>query len=345
MPDSTCLKSGQRTPRGEKNSVPDEVVFKTKPPIALDLIDRSISNGVHVDAWTADELYGRDRAFLDGLDERNLAFTVEIPSDTHVWLSKPKVLRKPPENAKGRPRKYPRLARRDAKPCEVRNLAKYSPRFTQKNWQKYKTRDGSRGAEVWEIKWHTCWRKTKTPGLVSRQCTLIVAVNVLTGEVKYFLSNRVPNRDGWTLRRILRVAFERWSVEGCFREVKEEIGFDHFECRGWRCIHRHLYTAILGQLFCAQTRKRLSPSEDVTSGELLTMEQVRRATDVVIATSDLSRRDRDRKLDAEAKRQQYYARRNAAAAKSHEKTRRKRLEELGINPDKIKSIAVSRNRN
>ena len=132
------------------------------------------------------------------------------------------------------------------------------PRFAQQNSQKYKTREGSRGAEVWEIKWHTCCRKTKTPGLVSRQCTLILAVNVLIGEVKYFLSNRVPNRDGWSLRRILCVAFERWSVEGCFREVKEEIGFDHFECRGWRCIHRHLYTAILGQLFCVQTRKRLN---------------------------------------------------------------------------------------
>lgn len=274
-----------------------------------------------------------------------MAFVVEIPADTCVWLSKPKVLQKPPKNAKRRFKKYPRLARRDAKPCEVRNLAKYSPSFTKQNAQKYKTRDGSRGAEVWEIKWHTCWRKTKTSGLVSRQCTLIVARNILTGEVKYFLSNRVPNRDGWTLRRILRVAFERWSVEGCFREAKEEIGFDHFECRGWRCIHRHLYTAILGQLFCAQTRKRLSTSEDLLSGELLTMEQVRRAMDVVIATSDLSRRDRERKLAREVKRQQYYARRNAAAAKSHQKTRRKRLKELAVDPDKIKSIVVSRTNN
>ncbi len=89
------------------------------------------------------------------------------------------------------------------------------------------------------------------------------------------------------------------------------------------------------------SRKLLSPSEDVLSGELLTIEQVRRATDVVIATSGLSRRDRDRKLAHEAKRQQYYARRNAAAARSHQKTCRKRLKELGIDLDKIKYIAVS----
>jgi SRSO17 transposase len=308
----------------------------------LDLIDRAKANGIEVEAWTADELYGRDGAFLDGLDQRSEAFVVEIPPDAHVWLAKPKVLRKSPENRKGRSKTYPRLARRDAKPSEVRNLAKYSPSFTQQTAQKYKISDGTRGAEVWEIKWHTCWRKTKTSGLVSRQCTLIVARNVLTDEVKYFLANRVPGRDGWTLRRILRIAFGRWPVEGCFREAKEELGLDHFECRGWRCIHRHLFTTILSQLFCAQTRQRLSPSEDVCSGELLTMEQVRRAADVMIETMGLRRRDRDRKLADEIARQTYYARRNAAAAKSHRKTRRKRLAELGIDPEKIKSVEVSR---
>ena len=318
------------------------MVFKTKPQIALDLIDRAKANRIKVDAWTADELYGRSGPFLDGLDERGEAFVVEIPPDAHVWLSKPKVLRKPPKKTVGRPKKYPRLRARDAKPSEVRNLAKHSSGFTEQRAQRYKTRDGSRGPEVWEIQWHTCWRKSTTSKMLSKQCTLIVAKNVLTDEVKYFLSNRVPGRDGWTLRRILRVAFGRWAVEGCFREAKEELGLDHFECRGWRCIHRHLYAAILSQLFCAKTRQALSPSEDVQSGELLTMEQVRRASDVVIDTIGLKQRDRDRKLSAEAMRQNYHARRNATAAKSHEKTRRKRLADLGIDPDAIKSIDVSR---
>lgn len=318
------------------------MVFKSKPQIALDLIDRARANGIEVEAWTADELYGRSNPFLDGLDERGEAFVVEVPPDRHVWLSKPKVLRKPPKNRKGRPRKKPRLRARDAKSSKVRNLARHSPRFTKQSAQRYKTREGSRGAEVWEIVWHTCWRKTKTAKMVSNQCTLIIARNVLTDEVKYFLSNRVPGRKEWTLRRILRVAFGRWAVEGCFREAKEELGLDHFECRGWRCIHRHLYTTILSQLFCAQTRQRLSPSEDVLSGELLTMEQVRRATDVVLETMGLSRRDRERKLSQEVDRQNYYASRNAAAAKSHKKTRRQQLADLGIDPDKIKSLDVPR---
>lgn len=314
------------------------MVFKTKPQIALDLIDRAKGNGIQVMAWTADELYGRDGKFLDGLDERGEAFVVEIPPNAHVWLTKPKVLKKAYQNRTGRPKKYPRLRKRERKPCQVQNLAKYSPAFREQTPQRYRIKDTHRGSEIWEIRWHTCWRKTHTNQLVSNQCTLIVARNVLTGETKYFLSNRVPGRDGWSLRKLLRVAFGRWPIEDCFREAKEELGLDHFECRGWRCIHRHLYVTILSQLFCARVRQQLSPNEDVLSGELLTIEQVRRAANVFIASIGLPPRCRERRYQEEADRQTYHARRNAQAANSHRKTRRKRLAELGIDPEKIKSV-------
>ena len=81
-----------------------------------------------------------------------------------------------------------------------------------------------------------------------------VARNVLTGEMKYFLSNRVPGERGVTLRRLLCVAFCRWSVESCFREAKEERGLDHYEVRGWRCVHRHFYvTQLKSPILCSDT--------------------------------------------------------------------------------------------
>jgi SRSO17 transposase len=323
----------------KKNYIPEEVGFQTKPQIALDLIDRAKGNGIEVMAWTADELYGRDGAFLDGLDERGEAFVVEIPANAHVWLTKPQVLKKPPQNRRKNCRKkYPRLRKRDQKPSEVQNLVTYSPAFREQTPQRYRIKDTHRGSQVWEIRWETCWRKTHTGSLVSKQCTLIVARHVLTGETKYFLSNRVPGRDGWTLRKILRVAFGRWPVEDCFREAKEELGLDHFECRGWRCIHRHLYVTILSQLFCARVRQQFSTTENVLSGELLTTEQVRRAVNVFLSSIGLPPRCREQRFQDEADRQAYYARRNAQAAKSHSKARRKRLAELEIDPEKIKSV-------
>ncbi len=250
-------------------------MFQTKSQIALDLIDRAKANGIQVMAWTADENYGRDGHFLDGVDDRNEAYVVEIPPSAHVWLRKPKVLKKPPQNRPpGRPIKYPRFRKREKQPCKVQNLASYSPAFREQPWLRYRIKDSHRGTDVWEVRWHVCWRKTHTQSLVSKQGTLIVARNVLTGETKYFLANRVPGRDGWSLGKLLRVAFGRWPIEVCFREAKEELGMDHFECRGWRTIHRHLYVTILSQLFCARVRQRLSPSEDMFNGELLTLEYV-----------------------------------------------------------------------
>lgn len=313
-------------------------MFQTKPQIALDLIDRAKANGIKVMAWTADEGYGRDGAFLDGLDERNEAWVIEVPPNAHVWLMKPKVLKTPPENTKSRPKKYPRLRSRERQPSEIQNLARYSPAFRKQTPQNYQIKHTHRGSEVWEIRWATCWRKTHTDNLVSNQCTLIVARNVLTDETKYFLSNCVPGCDGWSLRKILRVAFGRWPVEDCFRETKEELGLDHFECRGWRCIHRHLFVTILSQLFCARVRQQLSPSDDVLSGELLTMEQVRRAANVVVGSMTFPPRIREQLYTDESTRQSYHARRNAQASRSHRKTRRKRLAALGIDPDKIKSV-------
>jgi SRSO17 transposase len=329
---------GQRPGAAEKNYIPGEVEFQTKQQIALDLIDRALGNGIRVQAWTFDEAYGCDGQFLDGLDLRGEAFVGEVPPHFHVWLAKPTVLRKPQKNRAGRPKNYPRLARRDARPSEVQNLARHSPGFTEQKAQRYRIKDTCRGPEVWEIQWHTCWRKTHRAGLVSRQATLIVARNVLTGETKYFLSNRVVGQRGWTLRDLLRAAFARWQVEACFREVKEELGWDHFECRGWRCIHRHLYVTILSGLFCARVRHQLSPTRLVVSGELLTMEQVRRAANVFLDTLHLPRQQRQQRYVQELLQQRYHQRRNAAASRAHRKTRSLQLHQLGIDPNQIKSV-------
>lgn len=292
-------------------------------------------------AWTFDENYGRDGHFLDAMDRRKLAFVGEVPPQFHVWMNKPVVLRKPTRNTVGRQKSYPRLRRRDRIGKEVQNLASYSPGFLDQTSQRYRVRDSHAGPEIWEIKWHVCHRKTHDGRLASSQCTLIVATNALTAETKYFLSNRVPGRNGWTLRDLLRIAFSRWKVEACFRDAKEELGWDHFECRGWGCVHRHLAVTIVAQLFCARVRHRFCRSEVVTDAERLTVEQVCRAVDVFIASVDLPRRYRMNRYNAELLRQRYHQERNAEASRCHRKRRYNELAAIGIDPDAIKSVENS----
>lgn len=305
----------------------------------MDLIDQSIQSGIYVKAWTFDEPYGWDAHFLDGLDQRRQAYVGEVPPNFRVWLRKPKVLQKNPlRRGPGRRRKCPRVSGQASRGYEVRNLARYSPCFRDQTPQRYRVIDKHSGPEVWDIQWHNCWRKTYTGKLVSSQCTLMVAQNVLSGEVKYFLSNRVSGRNGWTIRGLLRVAFARAIVEICFREAKEELGWDHFECRAWHCVHRHLFVTILSQLFCAQVRYRLCRSELVTDAERLTLEQVRHAMDTFIDSMDLPRRSRYKRYQAESDRINYHQYRNASASRSHWKAALQRYKQLGIDPRTIKSI-------
>jgi SRSO17 transposase len=334
--------------RRRENHVPDEIEFRTKPELAIEGVDRALENGIEVWAWTADELYGRDRAFLDAVESRKQRFVVEIPRDFHGWVQRPQVLRSAPKNAKkrGRGKKYPRVARKRPS-SEVRDLVRYSPVFREQTWQRYRIKDTDRGPQVWEVKWAKFWRKDAF-GLPTRRHCLIVARNVLTGEMKYFLSNRVPGERGVTLRRLLRVAFCRWSVESCFREAKEELGLDHYEVRGWRCVHRHFYVTQLSQLFCARIRQEYdqSPvdsletldSDAETNGpDRLTVEQVRRAMNAWLSAEQWAGCSRREHYKVERAKQDYYQHRNRQARESHTKTRLARLRALGIDADHIKS--------
>ena len=310
--------------------------FRTKPQIALGLIDRALGNGVRVTAWTFDELYGRDGKFLDGLQQRRQVFVAEVPANFHGWVQKPQILHCGPKKSKkrGRPREYPRLARRRPS-CEVRNLVTYSPVFQELSWQRYRIKDTDKGPEVWEVKWAVFWRKGED-GLPGRRHCLIVARNVLTGEMKYFVVNRVPGEKGVTLRWLLRVAFGRWSVERCFRVAKDELGMDHYQVRGWRPLHRHFYLTQASHLFCARVRQQYDDASS-KQDDRLTVEQVRSAVNTYLAAADLEPVKRKKRYQDELERQRYHQRRNRQSRTSHAKTRVARLRALGIDPDKIKS--------
>lgn len=299
------------------------------------MIDRALSNGIRVAAWTFDELYGRDSKFLDGLTQRNQAFVAEIPCETRVWTEKPKVIRRNrKKRGKGRRRKVPRTASRP-KACQVRNLVTHSKKFRAQSWQRYRIKDTQKGPEVWEVKWLRVWRKTADK-LPSKQQTLIVARNVRTGEMKFFVSNQVVGRNGVTLRWLLRVAFSRWSIEACFRLAKEELGMDHFEVRGWRCIHRHYHVTALSWLLCSRIRQTLDRNR---TGEL-TVEQLRRSLNAYLHSRHLTPELREEVLQKELEDQSYYQKRNAHSIKSHTKTRIEQYLELGIDVHTIKTCVT-----
>lgn len=270
------------------------------------------------------------------MEELQQAFVCEIPRDFHGWLCKPKVIRSQPKRSRKRgPRfKVPRVRKADIS-RRVDNLTTYSPVFTEQNWQCYRIKDTDRGPEVWEVKWALFQRKTKDK-LPTRQHTLLVCRNVRTAEVKYFLSNRVVGREGVTIHGLLQVAFGRWAIETCFRTAKEELGMDHFEVRGWRCVHRHWYVTQLSYLFCSRLRQEWDNHTPVEPFLKLTVEQVRSVVNNYLQYRNLPPPEKHERFQYELIRQNYHQHRNAQAVKSHTKTRYILYQQLGIDVDKIK---------
>ncbi len=247
-------------PRRRAAHIPEDVAFRTKPEIALDQIRRCLDNGIRVAAWTFDELYGRDGGFLSGLDALGQTYVAEVPSDFRGWVCPPRVLLRPtPSELKqpGKHRRFPRLAVTAAAPSEVRHLATKSNVFRTQKWRPFHIKDSQKGPIVWEVK-HADFYRKHADGLPGPTHTLIIARNALHhDEVKYFVANASAGSDIEKLSGLLRVGFSRFPIEHCFRQAKDELGMDHFEVRGLRSIHRHMYVTQLSHLFCSRMRQTL----------------------------------------------------------------------------------------
>ena len=59
-----------------------------------------------------------------------------------------------------------------------------------------------------------------------------------TEPTKYGLAQLGPGLPG--LRRLLKMAHAPWRIERDDRELKEELGLDHFEGRHWLGWHHHV---------------------------------------------------------------------------------------------------------
>lgn len=239
-------------PRCRDAGIPEEMTYRPKWQIALELLDRATANGVRLQWLTFDEAYGMVPAFLFELDDRGQRYVAEVPRHFAGWLRKPELLQKE-HHARpnmGRPRKFPRLKAKSPRVSSVANLASYSPAMHRQAWERFHVKDTDKGPVVWEAKAAPFYLKRDE--LPTWPHLLIVARHVLTGEVKYFVSNAPA---GTPLEVLLRVAFTRWHVERCFQDEKGQLGLDHFEVRNYRSLRRHLILSSVSHLFLAKMRE------------------------------------------------------------------------------------------
>jgi SRSO17 transposase len=243
--------------------IPDEVVYRPKWKIALELLDRACSNGVKFDWLTFDEGYGGKPEFLRELAGRKQSFVAEVPKTFTGWIRAPRVTRRPFRRGRGRGRKTPRLCSDSRPAISVENMLKYSPALRDEPWVRYRVKDGEKGPMVWEAK-HTKITVKGENGLPGKRLHLVVARNVLKpDEIKYFLSNAAEEV---SVQVLLLVAFSRWRVERCFEDQKQEVGLDQWEGRRWLGLKRHLIITSVSYLFLARIREKLRGEKSGPNG-------------------------------------------------------------------------------
>ncbi len=64
-----------------------------------------------------------------------------------------------------------------------------------------------------------------------------------------------------SLKALVDVAKIRWRIERDYEELKDEIGLDHYEGRGWRGVHHHGVLCLAAYGFLVAERARLSPPQ------------------------------------------------------------------------------------
>jgi len=154
-------------------------------------------------------------------------------------------------------------------------------------------------------------------GLPDDECWLLIARNVLTGEVKYFLSNAPKDTPAEVL---LHVAFSRWHVERLFEDAKGQLGMDQFEVRGYVAVMRHLILTMASLLFLV---------EQAQHNSAWTICQVRLAVEVQLDEA-ITERERTRRLEKAWHIIQYRQERNELAERSHRRRRLRQLRDRGI---------------
>ena len=84
--------SNEYQERREKCQVPEDLQFKTKNQIGLELIRKALDTELFPVGWVGfDAGFGSDSKFRDAVDSLRVNYLGDIKSNTLVWLNRPKV--------------------------------------------------------------------------------------------------------------------------------------------------------------------------------------------------------------------------------------------------------------
>lgn len=251
LPKSWC----EDVERREKAEVPEDIEFRTKPQIAIDLLDDALKNGTPKLPVVADAGYGDSRQFREELLKRGLKYVVAVSSARKVWRASGELDFFPDRSDLTEEEKDQPYAGYVVKPVGLTDLARdmnENGSFRRVTWRNGQL--GPMSGNFAALRVRTAERINK--GSVPGQEEWLLIEKCSTGEFKYYLSN-LPK--SLPIRQIVRLAKMRWHIERDYQDMKQKLGFDRYEGRRWGGLHRHLAMAALLHAFISLHLEAFSP--------------------------------------------------------------------------------------
>ena len=234
--------------RCRKAGIPsDEMGFRTKPELALEMVRAARKNGVSYDWIGGDGLYGHDSKFRYALADDGERYVLDVHADETVYLEAPCPVLPEKTAGRGRPPTRYQVNTDGIKVKEVVTALDDSA------FKEFCFRDGSKGGKrrkVYVEEVYTWNGEEATP----RQERLIVSKNLDGSDVKYSLCHEQAGAFSWC--DLLYMQMQRFWVEQSLKDAKSELGMSEYQVRTWRAWHHHITLTMLALLFMLQQKIR-----------------------------------------------------------------------------------------
>jgi len=256
VPEDWCIDKERR----KKAKIPDEVVFRTKSELGVELVERASGWDVPRAPVLGDHAYGGNTWLRDRLDEAGCQYVLSVGPDTKVF-EQGTSFEVPPRKRKGG--RAPTRLQPDRKAELIGELI---GRLGPDSAQTVTFRDGPDGEPITSRfifarahaahQWRADQIKWREGAEVPPREEWLIAERP-EGEdepTDYWLANLPADTEPERLARLARM---RWKMELDYKQLKGELGLDHYEGRSWLGWYHH--TAMVTAAHGFLTLERLNP--------------------------------------------------------------------------------------
>ncbi|MCA1677621.1 MAG: IS701 family transposase [Actinobacteria bacterium] len=241
LPEEWCADPERR----KRAKIPASVQFQTKPALGGELVARAAGWKVRRAPVLGDQAYGNDSKLRGRLDEEAIDYVLSVGAETEVF--DPDTVFAVPERKPGSRGPAPTVERPDREPQSIAQLAAgLGPEAFQS--VAFRDNDGHQLSSRFAFQRVICAHPVTHERREPREEWLILEwPEGAEAPTDYWVSNLPLSTEPELLARLARL---RWMIELDYKQLKGELGLDHYEGRSYLGFHHHctLVTAAHGFL-------------------------------------------------------------------------------------------------